>query len=250
MRIAEEVYGTISRLSVNELEGNEDVSGLVRVRMVSGIDFPAYDAFLAQFHRRYRGIEFESQEMSSSEVVNCLQQKTATLGLTPRRSLPKSINSRIFLPQRYALFCGPHHPLFGRVDLDIGEFSTERIVTFSSDKVGDHMSALTFFRDERGLTGRVIGSSSSVWEVKRLIAAGLGIGFLPEHVVQAELAEGRLQRLPPQEGVADIDICMLWATDQKRSLAEKVFLDAFHAFLDSQGRKEPKHLLIDDLAIG
>lgn len=238
MCIAEEVYATVSRLSAAEQDQNEDVSGVVRVRMVSGVDYPAYDTFLAQLHQRYKGIELDCQVMRSAEVVNSLQQKTATLGLTPKRSLPKKIDSRIFLSQRYALFCGRHHPLFGRTDLKISDFSTEGIVTFSGDKVGDHMSALTFFRDEHGLTGRIIGTSSNVWEVKRLIIAGLGIGFLPEHAMQIELMDGRLQRLPPQEGVADIDIYLLWASDQKRSLAETVFLDAFHAFLDLQEREK------------
>ncbi|SAL85853.1 LysR family transcriptional regulator [Caballeronia terrestris] len=233
-QIAEDVYGTISRLSLAKVDRDHDISGMVRLSTVSGIDFPAYDAFLAGFHRSYPRIELESQEMRSADVVASLQQKSATLGLTPRRALPKKIESRLFLRQRYALFCGRHHPLFGRTDLKTADLVSEKFVSFTGDKVGDHMSPLTFFRDEMGFTERVVGSSSSMSEVKRFIFAGFGIGCLPEHVVRDDVANGRFQRLPPDEGVADLDIYLLWSGDRKYSAAESAFLDALHAFIDAQ----------------
>lgn len=233
-QIAEDVYGMISRLSLAEVDRDRDISGMVRVSMVSGIDFPAYDAFLADFHRSYPRIEIESQEMRSADVVNSLQQKAATLGLTPRRALPKRIDARVFLRQRYALFCGRHHPLFGRSDIHAADLTGEKFVSFTGDKVGDHMSPLTFFRDEMGLTGRVVGSSSSMTEVRRFIFAGFGIGCLPEHIVRNDVAQGRLQRLPPDEGVADLDIYLLWSSDRKLSAAESAFLESLHAFIDQQ----------------
>ncbi|MCY0385889.1 LysR family transcriptional regulator [Robbsia sp. Bb-Pol-6] len=234
-RIAEDVYGMMSRLSLARTDGGEqDISGLVRVSTVSGIDFPAYDAFLAEFHRSHPRIELESQEKRSADVVNSLQQKAATLGLTPRRALPRKVESRLFLRQRYALFCGRHHPLFGREDLRMADLISEKFVSFTGDKVGDHLSPLTFFRDEMGFTERVIGSSSSMGEVKRFIFAGLGIGCLPEHALREDVALGRFQRLPPEDGVADLDIHLLWSADRKFSAAERAFLDALHRFIDTQ----------------
>ncbi|WP_062643937.1 LysR family transcriptional regulator [Caballeronia arationis] len=233
-QIAEDVYGTISRLSIAKVDRDHDISGMVRVSTVSGIDFFAYDEFLAGFHRSYPRIELESQEMRSADVVASLQQKSATLGLTPRRALPKKIESRLFMRQRYALFCGRHHPLFGRTDLKTADLVSEKFVSFTGDKVGDHLSPLTFFRDEMGFTERVVGSSSSMAEVKRFIFAGFGIGCLPEHVVREDVANGRFQRLPPDGGVADLDIYLLWSADRKQSAAESAFLDALHGFIDER----------------
>jgi DNA-binding transcriptional LysR family regulator len=233
--IAEDIYGTISRLSLTNIDRSHDISGVVRIGTVSGIEFPAYDEFLARFHGAYPRIEFDSQVMRSADVVNSLQQKAVTVGLTPRRTLPKRINERIFLRQRYALFCGQHHPLFGREDLRVADLSGQSFVSFSGDKVGDHLSPLTIFRDEMGLTGRVIASSSNMEEVKRFIFAGLGIGCLPEHIVQDEVSRSRFQRLPPDEGVADLDLYCIWSSDQKLSTAETAFMDALHRFIDEQG---------------
>jgi len=233
-KIAEEIYGTISRLALTQVNGENDISGAVRIATVSGIDFPAYDEFLAQFHRAYPRIEFESQEMRSADVLNSLQQKAVTIGLTPHRKLPKGIEARVFLRQRYALFCGRQHPLFGQDGLELADIEGELFVSFSGDKVGDHLSALTIFRDEKGFTGRTIASSSSMSEVKRFISAGLGIGCLPKHLVDNELDRKRFQQLPPLEGVADLDIALIWSREQKISAAETAFFDALHLFLDLQ----------------
>jgi DNA-binding transcriptional LysR family regulator len=56
-QIAEDVYGTISRLSIAKVDRDHDISGMVRVSTVSGIDFFAYDEFLAGFHRSYPRID-------------------------------------------------------------------------------------------------------------------------------------------------------------------------------------------------
>ncbi|SDH24204.1 DNA-binding transcriptional regulator, LysR family [Paraburkholderia steynii] len=233
-KIAEEIYGTVSRLSLADVDRDHDISGTVRIAIVSGIDFPAYDDFLAEFHRTYPRIEFESLVMRSADVVNSLQQKASTLGLTPRRALPKRIEGRVFLRQRYALFCGRHHALFGRDGLSVPDLAGQQFVSFTGDKVGDHMSPLTIFRDEMGFTGRVIASSSSMAEVKRFIFSGLGIGCLPEHIVSHDIEQGRFQRLPPAEGVADVDVYFLWSQDRKLSAAEAAFIAALNRFIDAR----------------
>jgi len=126
----------MSRLSVADVSGAPDISGLVRVSMVTGIVFPDYDDFLAAFHRRYPRIEIESQEMRSADVVASLQQKSAIVGLSPRRALPKKVESRIFLRQRYALYCGRYHRLFGQRDVTLSDLIAEPFVSFSGDRVG------------------------------------------------------------------------------------------------------------------
>lgn len=233
-KIAEEIYGTVSRLALADVDRDHDISGTIRIGAASGIDYPAYDEFLSEFHRTYPRIEFEVQVMRSADVVNALQQKTITLGLTPRRTLPASIDARIFLRQRYALFCGQHHPLFGREDLRISDITSYPLVSFNSDRVGGHLSPLAIFRDEMGFTGRVIGSSSSMTEIKRLIYAGFGIGCLPEHTVYDDVRSGRFQRLPPDQGVADVDVHLLWSRNRKLSVAETEFMAALQGFIEKQ----------------
>jgi len=43
--------------------------------------------------------------------------------------------------------------------------------------------------------------------------------------VRDDLAQQRLWRLPPDEGLADVDIDLLWHSGRKMNAAEQAFLD-------------------------
>jgi DNA-binding transcriptional LysR family regulator len=96
------------------------------------------------------------------------------------------------------------------------------------------LSPLTIFRDQQGFSGRIVASSPSLEEDRRLVIAGLGIGCLPEHVVAADVESGLLWRLPPREGIADVDIHLLWNHDQRMSRAETLFIERLQACLKDQ----------------
>ncbi|MDE2035941.1 MAG: substrate-binding domain-containing protein, partial [Pseudomonas sp.] len=140
----------------------------------------------------------------------------------------------LFLRQRYAFFCGRHHPLFGRTGLAEGDLQSENFVSFTSDQIGGMLSPLTIFRDQQGFSGRIVASSSSLEEVRRLVIAGFGLGCLPIHVVAEDVKHGLLWRLPPDEGITDVDIHLLWNREQKMSRAETVFIESLSARLAAE----------------
>lgn len=170
--------------------------------------------------------------MRSSDIVSALLEKTATLGLSLNRRLQPRLEQRLFQRQRYAFFCGRNHPLFGRSDLTQSDVQQENFVSFTSDQIGGMLSPLTIFRDQQGFSGRIVASSSSLEEIRRLIIAGIGLGCLPEHVVVEDVANGLLWRVPPLDGVADVDIHLLWNREQRMSRAETVFIESLAAGLE------------------
>ena len=54
---------------------------------------------------------------------------------------------------------------------------------------------------------------------------------MPEHVVAKDVQAGEVWRLPPAEGVIDVNVYLLWNRDQKRTHAEAVFLGRFEQAL-------------------
>ena len=115
--------------------------------------------------------------------------------------------------------------MFGRTGLVEGDLQSEYFFIFTSDQIGGMLSPLTIFRDQQGFGGRIVASSSSLEEVRRLVIAGFGLGCLPTHVVADDVERGLLWRLPPDEGIADVDIHLLWNREQKLSRAEGVFIE-------------------------
>lgn len=229
LRIAADIYGNVSRIGAALGEHGDSVVGKVRLLSISRVEFAAYDDFLIDFHRRYPRVDIEVAVMGSADILNALQQRTATVGLGLCRRLPPKLARRLLVPQRYAFFCGRLHRFFGVSDLSVADLRNENVVSFTSDLLGGNLSPLAIYRDQHGLEGRVVAVSSSVDEVRRLVRAGYGIGCLPEHLMVEDVQRGILWRLPPEEGVADIDIHLLWNREQKMTAAEAAFLHGLQA---------------------
>lgn len=230
--LAGEMYGHVSQVSNTLQMPGDEVIGKVRLLMISRIVSSSFDNFLTQFHRSHPRVDLEVDVMRSSDIVSALLEKTATLGLSLNRRLQPRLEQRLFQRQRYAFFCGRNHPLFGRSDLTQSDVQQENFVSFTSDQIGGMLSPLTIFRDQQGFSGRIVASSSSLEEIRRLIIAGIGLGCLPEHVVVEDVANGLLWRVPPLDGVADVDIHLLWNREQRMSRAETVFIESLAAGLE------------------
>ncbi|WP_059396386.1 LysR family transcriptional regulator [Pseudomonas putida] len=231
MQIAAELYGTVSRLGPALDSPAETVTGKIRLLSISRIQSRAYDDFLAQFHSDYPQVELEIDVLRSSDVASGLLQKTASFGLSLCRTPQPRLEQRVLLEQRYAFFCGKRHRLFGRKNLTVADLQGENFVSFTSDQMGGNLSPLTVFRDQQGFTGRIVASSPSLDEILRLVGAGYGIGCLPEHIVAADVQANKLWRLPPWEGVIDVNVYLLWNREQKFTQAESIFLERFQQML-------------------
>ena len=220
-----EIYAQVSQLSSTLEQPTDEVSGKVRLLMISRIISNRFDDFLADFHRQHPRVDLEVDVMRSSDIVSALQEKTATLGLSLNRRPQRKLEQCLFLRQRYAFFCGRHHAFFGQETVAEGDLQRENFVSFTSDQIGGMLSPLTIFRDQQGFSGRIVASSPSLEEVRRLVVAGFGIGCLPEHAAEADVQAGLLWRLPPAEGIADVDIHILWNREQHMSQAETIFIE-------------------------
>ncbi|UCZ84353.1 LysR family transcriptional regulator [Pseudomonas sp. L5B5] len=231
LRIATDIYGDISRLGTVVQSHQDDVVGKIRILTVSGVKAGHYDEFLADFHAAHPKIELEVEVMGSPDIISSLLQKTATLGVGLCRLPQPRLEQRVLFRERYAYFCGQRHRLFGQENLSLQQLATENFVSFTSDQLGGNLSPLTLFRDQQGFTGKIVASSTSFEEIHRLICAGFGIGCLPIHLVRRDVEQGLLWRLPPEDGVVDFDIQLLWNREQKMSQAEVLFLQSIHHML-------------------
>ncbi len=240
LTIAQEMYGNVTRLGTAVEDAEEDVVGKVRLLSISLVQSALYDEFLADFHHQHPRVELEVEVMRSSDIQSSLNQKTASMGVGLCRFPQPKLERVSLMRQRYAFFCGKRHRLFGQRRLSLEELKGENFVSFTSDQIGGNLSSLTVFRDQQGFTGKVVASSSSFEEIRRLIIAGYGIGCLPEHLVDIDLHNGLIWRLPPAEGVVDVDVFLMWNREQRMTRAETVFLEAFQRAIDL---KTPSHNL-------
>lgn len=232
--IARDMYGTMARIESAALQDQDtpEVAGTLRLLVMSRVQSSAYDDFLAHFHRRYPKIEFQVDVQQSAAILDALTKRVPALGICLCRKPVESLYRRLFLRHRYAVVCGRHHPLFSKRRVVIDDLLDQNFVVFASDQIGDTLSPLTIFRDQRGFTGRVVGTSPHIEELRRLVVAGVGLSFFPEHLIRQDVLGGELRRLPPEESVAEIDVFLTWHKQRKLSAPEQAFLAAFENFLN------------------
>lgn len=241
--VAQAVHADISRLPLLLSSVDNDVVGEVRVLVASRIVSDAYDGFWAYFRARYPDINVSLEVMRSDDIIDTVKTATATvgIGLAPRPI--KELERHFFFRQRYSMFCGEHHPLFERDTITLETLANEDFVSFSSDVIGGSLSPLTIFRDQHAFTGKVVAMSPSYDEIIRLLVAGYGIGCLPQHSANIEVEKGRLRRLPPEDGVCDVELYILWKKSAL-TLPAQAFVEEFIHYMD--GYNEDTRALCGD----
>lgn len=234
-REAVEIYANVARLSVAVNESRPEVAGNIHLLMVSGIQIPFLDRVLKDFHQQHPYITCNIDVMSSIEVQQALLQKSGTIGICLMNHDVDGLHSQVLARQLYRFYCGRTHRFFGKDNLSLDEMGHEPLVSFSSAQLDGVLSELAMFCAKHGLSGEVVAESSSLDAIQRMVRAGWGIGCLPEHTVAVDVEQGKLWPLPPYDGVADIDLHLIWHQDARLGLAEQTFF----AFLQNALARVP-----------
>lgn len=222
---AVEIFGSVARLSVLIRDMGEEVTGHVALAMASHVVSPVLDETLSRFHRLHPSATFGIDVMTSSDVITRVLQKQAALGICLVHEMRADLDYTRLFREYFGFFCGPGHRLFGKSDLALSDLRGETSVSFRTDRLTDALRPVALLRAEAELEDRVVGLSSNLEEVRRMIAAGLGIGPLPIHVAQRDVETGMLWRLPPYDKPPAIDIYVVHNPRTHFNRAERGLLD-------------------------
>lgn len=221
---ARNAFGVISRIPNLVAASDSAVSGHVTIATTSHVVSSHYDEMLARFAHNYPDVAFTVTVTDSAEVVSRVRQNDASLGFCLLRSDESGLDTEILYRERFALYCGPSHRLFGRKDLDPGELVGERAVSFQTEAENGPLFHVRQLRERAKLAPEPRAISANLLEVRRMIVAGLGVGALPEHVAREDVERGLLWPVLPQHQLRETDVHVV--TNPKRSLdgAERIFM--------------------------
>ncbi len=233
-REAIEIHGSVHRLSTLMRDMTDEVRGHVRIAVASHVVCPLFDQVLSDFHATHPRATLSISVLGSSAALASVTARTASFAicLVHRRD-PKIEYMRLYR-EFFGLFCGPPHPLYGREALQQRDLAGHSAVSFETDSLHDALRSVTLLRAQSELNEQIIGTSSHLEEVRRMVIAGLGIGPLPLHVVARDIAEGLLWRLPPYADPPAIDVHLAWNPKATLNRAETAFLEAMKAAIQSR----------------
>ncbi|NIA69915.1 LysR family transcriptional regulator [Pelagibius litoralis] len=229
-----EIYGNVVRVAVLTRDIKDEIAGHVRIAMASHVISPIFDEVLAAFHVANPKATYEIEVDTSAEVTRAVLEKSVSFGvcLVHRRS-PR-LEYEMIYREYFGFFCGPSHPLFGQSGLKLEDLKGHAAVSFKTDQLADALRPVALLRAQHDIDDIVVGHSSHLEEVRRMIVAGLGIGPLPIHVVARDLRDGLLWRLPPYKAPPAIDIYVVWNPHTHLNRAEEGLLAALRAAIDAK----------------
>ena len=225
-READEINGSVLRLSTLMREMTDDVRGHVRIAVASHVVSPLIDRALAQFHADHPQATLTIDVQSSSKAIAEVTAKRASFAICLVGDHNPGLEYRRVFREYFGLFCGPPHPLFGRDDLTIADLEGHSSVSFETDRLQDVLKPVTVMRAQAALGQKITGVSSHLEEVRRMIISGLGVGPLPMHVAARDLRDQLLWQVPPFEDLPPIDVYLVWSERATKNRAEQILLDA------------------------
>ncbi|TPN01056.1 LysR family transcriptional regulator [Mesorhizobium sp. B2-1-3A] len=226
-----EVFGSISQLPLLMRGISDDVTGHVMIATASHVVSPLFDRALAEFHRNYPRASITISVAASTEVAKQVRERRASFGICLVSQRDPALDYAMVYREFFGFFCGPQHRLYGKAGLKLADLRGEPSVSFQTDHISDALRPVALLRSEARLNADVVGVSSSLEEVRRMIVAGLGIGPLPLHVARRDVADGTLWRLPPYDAPPAIDIFLLTNPDKAMNRAEKALLSGLQALI-------------------
>jgi DNA-binding transcriptional LysR family regulator len=226
------LFDSVSGLHTLVRDQSDEVTGRIDMAFASHVVCPLLDDVLAEFHRDHPRVIFSTSVLSSQEVITAVARKDAAIGVCLMHKRHPKLEFQPLYRESFGYFCGRPHRLFGQLDLTIEDLRAEAYVSFKTDQMGDALWPIALLRQQQEFTGPIIGTSSHLEEVKRLIIAGFGFGPLPIHVVEDDVRKALLWRLPPYERPPEIDVHLVFDPAARRTRAEALLLERLLTTID------------------
>ncbi|MEZ0169715.1 LysR family transcriptional regulator [Microvirga sp. TS319] len=224
-RECDEIYRRVCKLG-EKLNGvHNEISGLVRLLLVTQVIWPELDRTIAALHREHNRITFKIEIANSQEIVRAVAQRIAPFGICLLTKPVPGLNCQMLFREEFGLYCGANYHLSERATVTIDELQAEPWVSFTCAETGTSFEPMNALRDSVGLGHHVVASSPHLEELQRLIGAGIGIGLLPSAAVEASVYATRLKRLPFEHRALGADLYLVTNPSQQLEKAEAAFLE-------------------------
>lgn len=198
-----------------------EVVGHLRIVAVSSVTSPRLDRAIAAFHRQCPKVQIEIDIVTWEEVTRRLTRQIADVGVAPARFLDAELRYTLLYSEPVRLYCGKPHPLHGRKFARPEDLADEGLILTG----GDEPDVISRYRLQHGLGRVVAGQSEHLDEAKRLTIQGVGLCFLPEPFVRAEVADDLLWPLLPKTQSFTSDIYVISLPLERVQLPTRMFQD-------------------------
>ncbi|MEK4979027.1 MULTISPECIES: LysR family transcriptional regulator [Bacillales] len=217
---------------------NEVLSGTLTISANEVICAYRLPAVFQLFRSRHPGVRLIFRSVPNQELKQTLFEGSADVVFMldePIRSSGLAVEP--LLEETFRLFAAPDHPLAKRTVLRLEDFHEEVFLT--NEKGCPYRTMFDRSFEKEGIDSITYLEFQSAEAIKQCAISGIGIAFLPEIVVEAEVERGELVALPWQIPDLHVYTQMLWHKDKWLSPIMMSFIEAAREILALEGDNRP-----------
>ena len=178
---------------------------------------------LIRFRERFPQVQVVVQRTRSSQIPDHLLAGDVDFGVASFLPGDERFGSRVLYRDHLAFVVGPQHRLAKKKIIAIQELGKETFVAHNVASPYREVVLREFHRHKVALDMAV--EMPTVESIRRMVAGGMGVAFLPRVTVEQDLAMGLLKEVQVPEVKAERPIHLLWVEKRPLSHAAKAFLE-------------------------
>lgn len=213
----------------------DELRGLVRGTIAIGALLPAghldLPVLLAEFNRRYPGIEIEFREGTAADMKAHLDRGELDVAFVLESGPQPPELGRLELSEaEMVLAMSPEHPLAAKSPLPIERLDGQNLIAFRRGSSVRH--ALDLALERAGATPRIALEGSDLLLIRALAAQGFGLAVLPRSFAELPGPPLSIRSLRPQ---VKLPVVLLWREAASHAPATRAFLE----FVADAARDQP-----------
>ena len=227
---AEQIYQGVQALP-QSVAAAGGIEGTLTIRAISSVSCRAFDNALASLRSRHPGIRVRIDIAPRRIVLQALLKDTAEVCISfdgaPRADLLYEPLTREF----QQIYCNRDHPNFGTKITRPEMLRDERFVVTGSDEPDEVRNMR--LRYQLGI--EAMGEAENLTEARRLIEIGIGIGFLPTHLVDGGGRRDRLWAMLPDAMLPNYLLYLITKPETQQTAPTQLFLAEMRRRLSASG---------------
>jgi LysR family transcriptional regulator, transcriptional activator for bauABCD operon len=207
------------------------VEGVLTIRLISGVVSSELDETLTSMRLRHPRIRLRMDVAPCRLVVEALAKGHAEVCIAFDAAPRSDLYYEPLVREYQQLYCSKWHPLFGARVNNPAVLTGERFVLTGSDEPDDVRN----FRMRYQLGRQPAGEAENLEEAKRLIGAGVGIGFLPTVVVERSANRGVFWPILPEALLPNYYVYLITHPESQQTPPTQLFLREIRRRLSARG---------------
>jgi len=188
---------------------------------------------LAEFQRLHPAIRIVVERSLGSQIPDDVRRHHCEFGVLTYDPRDPELASVVVYSDELTFVVPPGHPLARESKVSIRQLGAESFVAHNVPSPYREKVIQAFERHKTPLHMGV--ELPTLQAIKRFVAMGNGVAFLPEIGVEDEIARGELVRIPVQELRVDRQLRLIYRKSAALSHAGRAFLKIAESVADTQG---------------